>query len=78
MPEQTTITDDTSPTAAVYFAILGGKFYLRRVDWSPNIADVLNDSGEVIGSAHRIYSNSWAVHTKPFGGFVPDSQVVYV
>lgn len=78
MLEQTTIDKDTPPVAAVYFAVLGGKFLLRRVNWSPNVADILNNSGEIIGSAQRIYSDGWSVHTRPFGGYVPDDQIVYV
>jgi hypothetical protein len=78
MSNQTTITQDTSPLAAVTFAVMGGAFIIRKVGWSDNIADVLDNDGNVIGGAHRIYSNGWAVHTRPYGGYVPDSQIVEV
>lgn len=41
---------------------------------------VLDDAGNVIGSASDyIYSGSgFAVHTRPFGGYVAESQIEFV
>lgn len=71
-----TISNDTNPVAAVYFAILGGTFRLRRDHRDPKWAEVLDDAGNVIGSAHQCYANGgWAVHTGPFAGYVRPDQV---
>ena len=42
--------------------------------------DVLDDTGKVIGSAHDYPydGRGYAVHTKPFAGFVPESDIEYV
>ena len=78
-----TIREDTSPVAAVWFSLLGGKFRIRLIgDNCPGrrTGDVLDDDGNIIGSAHdSIYGgHGFAVHTKPFGGFVPEDQIDFV
>jgi len=71
-----TITDKTDSLTAVMFVIGGGKFRLRKT--SEFTAHVLDDDGNVIGSANRIYPDGYAVHTRPFGGYVNDSQIIFV
>lgn len=78
-----TINENTGSTEAVGHAISGGKFRLRLVeDNGPGSrhADVLDDNGKCIGGASDyIYQGrGWAVHTKPFAGFVPEEQIEYV
>jgi len=77
--EEHTITNETDSVTAVWHSLTGRKFFLR-ID--PNIsetfADVIGENGEVIGSASRIYSDGWAVQTRPFGGYVPDEQCIIV
>lgn len=75
----TTITANTDSVMAVWHAVTNGKFILHiDSDISENWAQVLDDNGNRIGDAHRIYSDGWAVHTAPFAGYVNDSQVVMV
>jgi hypothetical protein len=79
----TTIKADTDSVTAVWFSILGGKFRIRlSQDDGPGrrIGEVLDDSGNVIGSAqdYTYGGNGFAVHTRPFGGFVPMEQVEFV
>ena len=75
-----TIRADTSPVAAALFAVAGGKFRMRKDKdgfvpaWSAG-RRVLDDDGNVIGSAHRIYDDGYAVETPPYWGYVPDSQI---
>lgn len=70
-----TIRQDMSPVAAVFFACAGGKFRFRD---ESGFIRVLDDQNRVIGSAHRLYRNGYTVHTRPFAGYVSDSQVVWV
>ena len=80
----TTIDHDTSPLDAVFHAVVGGKFILRlhepNAEPGRRFADVLNDAGERIGSAHDFiyHGTGFAVHTGPYGGFVSLDQVVFV
>lgn len=69
-----TITNDMSPVAAALFACAGGKFRFRDEGGSIR---VLDDQNRVIGSAHRFYCDGYAVHTRPFAGYVSDSQVIW-
>ena len=75
----TTLTGTENALEGVYFSVLGGTFKLKKTTVDGyTFHDVVNDDGQVIGSAHRIYSDGWAVHTKPYAGYVPDSQIVMV
>ncbi|MFL6437723.1 MAG: hypothetical protein ACJ71Q_09100 [Terriglobales bacterium] len=75
-----TINNSTDSVTAIFFALLGGKFILRiDHDFSSSFADVLDSTGNVIGSANQMYSDGgWAVHTVPFAGYVSPSQIVFV
>lgn len=80
---ETTISANTSPVDAVFHSVLGGKFRVRLTrDNGPGrrSGEVLDDAGNRIGDASDyIYGGrGYAVHTRPFGGFVPESQIVYV
>jgi hypothetical protein len=74
-----TIRDDTNPVCAAYFAVVGGTFRLREAESGAGY-DVLDDDGNVIGAASRSCygASGFAVHTKPFAGFVPEAQIEYV
>ncbi len=78
------VNADTSAVAAVWYSLLGGKFPVRLHDGcrepGHRYGDVLDEAGTTIGSAHDyIYGGrGWAVHTKPFAGYVPDEQIVIV
>jgi hypothetical protein len=75
-----TITSETSPVDAVWFAVTGGKFLLHQVR-SEKYGDyvvVLDNNGKQIGDAHRIYADGYAVQTKPYAGYVPDRDIVWV
>jgi hypothetical protein len=41
-------------------------------------AMVLDEGGNIIGEAHTMRDGGWSVHTIPFGGYVPSSQIVFV
>ena len=78
-----TIKADTSPFAAALFAVAGGKFKMQKdkdsfVPASPPGRRVLDDEGNVIGSAHRIYADGYAVETAPYWGYVPDGHIEWV
>jgi len=79
-----TLTGQEDALVGVYYSILGGTFNLRKIvypdmpDYNAKSADVIGQDGSIIGYAHRIYSDGWAVHTKPYAGYVPDSQIVMV
>lgn len=74
-----TLSGDDNPVDALLFAVFGGKFLLRRLPGWPNMAEVLNNAGAVIGTANRIYPDGgWSVSTRPFGGYVPPAQIVEV
>ena len=73
-----TITAHTNSVDAVWHALTDGKFILRHDGRDDTFCDVLDDAGNVIGSAHRIYSDGYAVQTRPFGGYVSDKQIVFV
>lgn len=79
-----TINSQTSAGVAVVFACLGGKFRVRLDDPTAKPGsrwgDVLDDSGVRIGDASDyIYGGrGFAVHTRPFGGFVSEDQIEFV
>jgi hypothetical protein len=67
--------------AQVHLALFGGKYLLRIIDpANPTYGEILSPAGTVIGMATRsCYGlRGWAVHTKAFGGFVPNEQIVLV
>jgi hypothetical protein len=79
-----TLDSDTNSLAALLFALGGGKFRVRLED--PNARPgsrrgaVLNDTGESIGeAADGTYDGAgFAVHTKPFAGYVALEQIEFV
>lgn len=71
-----TFKTDMDAFTAVFFTVLGGKFRLQETE--DGYVDVIDDDGETIGDAHRIYSDGWAVHAGEFAGYVPDTQIVMV
>jgi hypothetical protein len=78
-----TINDHTDSVTAVFHAILGGKFRIRIInDQGPGHRDgiVLDDNDVPIGSASDyIYAGmGFAVHTRPFGGYVSLDQIEFV
>lgn len=80
----TTINATTDSLTATVHAILGGKFRLRlrnpRARPGQREATVLDDSGEEIGEAYdSTYGGAgFAVHTKPFAGYVALDQIEFV
>lgn len=79
----TTIKSDTSPVQAVMFAVTGGTFRLQLTnDEGPGHRSgyILDDDGNRIGDASDfIYGGrGFAVHTKPFAGFVSIDQIEFV
>ena len=72
----TTIKVETDPLAAVFFAVAGGKFRLKSAE--DGFVKVLDDDGNIIGSAYRIYPDGYAVETAPYAGYVADSQIEWV
>lgn len=79
----TTIKADTDSYTGVLFAVLGGIFRLRITDGTEpghRSAHVLDDEGELIGSAHDLIygARGWAVSTHAYGGFVSAAQVELV
>lgn len=78
-----TIQEKTDSVTAVFHALLGGMFRVRLTeDRGPGRrhGEVLDDAGNVIGSAaDYIYGGKgFAVHTRPFGGYVPCDQIQFV
>jgi hypothetical protein len=78
-----TINADTNSVEAVWFSLLGGKFRVRLTDDNGpgrRYGQVLDDAGNQIGDASdSIYGGrGFAVHTRPFGGFVPEEQIEFV
>jgi len=79
-----TIDTTTDPLTAVRFALGGGIFRVRldvgRTQPGARSGKVLDDAGEVIGSASDyIYGGrGFAVSTRAFGGFVPLAQIEFV
>jgi hypothetical protein len=74
-----TINNATTSVSAVWHSLTGGKFILRVTTPGQGWAHVLDDQGNIIGDANQMYSDGgWAVHTKPFGGYVPSSQIIFV
>lgn len=77
------VNPPTESVAAVWYALLGGKYLVRLDDESAppgrRSGVVMNSSGEVIGYASDyIYGGAgFSVHTKPFGGYVPSDQIVF-
>lgn len=79
----TTISADTDSVSAVFHAVLGGRFRVRLYrDNGPGhrSGHVLDDAGNRIGDAHDyIYGGrGFAVHTRPYGGYVPAEQIDFV
>ena len=75
-----TMTGSEDSVTAVWAQCLGvGKYLLVRDPDSKTWARVINEKGEQIGDANQMYSDGgWAVHTRPFAGYVPPSQVEFV
>jgi len=73
-----TIHNDMNPLAAVYYWLFGGRFVLRYYSDCRDCAMVLDENKNTIGEAHAMRTGGWAVHTKPFSGYVPSSQIVFV
>jgi hypothetical protein len=73
-----TIRADSSPLVAMYHWLFGGKFILRYYSECRDSAMVLDEGGNIIGEAHTMRDGGWSVHTIPFGGYVPCSQIVFV
>lgn len=82
-----TITNETNPITAVWHSITGGKFRVRLTIDKYNsdqpgkrYGDVLDNDGNRIGDASDyIYGGrGFAIHTRPFGGFVPLEQIEFV
>jgi len=79
-----TISKDTNSVIAVWHAVTGGKFRIklrdRKAKPGQREGSVLDDAGNVIGSASDyIYGGSgFAVHTRPFGGYVAENQIEFV
>ncbi len=80
----TTINANTSPVDAVWCSLLGGKFLVKLSDGvrepGRRFGTVVDEHGTVLGSAqdYTYSGRGWAVHTKPFAGYVPDEQIVIV
>jgi hypothetical protein len=74
------IRGDEGAVAIVWLTCLGAKWRLRRIPGDEHFCQVIGEDGQVIGSASNlIYGDrGWAVHTKPFGGFVAADEVVFV
>lgn len=80
-----TISATTDSVTAVFHAVMGGAFRVRLQKESSKEpgrrhVDVLDDAGNVIGGGYDyIYGGAgFAIHTKPFGGYVPEGQLVWV
>ena len=74
-----TLQGNENALVGVAYAVMGGEFILQHRNDTPAsnmLLDVVNDTGVVIGYAHRIYSDGWAVQTAPFAGYVPDEQII--
>lgn len=79
-----TLQADTDPLTAIMFNLGGGIFRVRL--YEPDAVEgrrtglVLDDKDDVIGTASDyIYGASgFAVHTRPFAGFVPAKQIEFV
>jgi len=73
-------------TTETVFGIISGSLKIRVKLEDPSAESgrrygyVLDESGNVIGDASdRIYGGTgFAVHTAPFGGFVPTDKIVFV
>lgn len=61
-------------------AWIHGHHILRVSTLDKAVADVLDGQGNVIGSAHRgpYRDYGWAIHTKDWAGFAPNSQIRYL
>jgi hypothetical protein len=81
-----TIKADTRPLIAVYHAYHGGMFRVRLTEESrergpgSRVGVVLDDDDNPIGSASdwAYGGKGFAVHTRPFGGYVPLDQIEFV
>jgi hypothetical protein len=71
-----TINDDMNSVSALFHWLFGGKFLLRHYSDCKDTAMVLDNNGNILGEAHTMRSGGWSVQTKPFGGTVPDSQII--
>ena len=55
------------------------RWRFRRLRGDTFNAHVLNAAGEKIGGAQQIYPNGgWAVHTKPYAGYVGPDDITFV
>ncbi len=78
-----TISSNTNCVSAMRHAVLGGTFRVRlNEDRGPGHrwGEVLDDAGNVIGSAqdYTYGGSGFAVHTRPFAGYVPTHQIEFV
>lgn len=74
---------NASPVSAVAYAITGGKFRVRLTeDNGPGRrwGQVLDNDNNVIGEAsdYTYRGKGFAVHTKPYAGYVPENQIIFV
>jgi len=73
-----------NPVQMVIYSLKGGKFRVRLSDSSAKPGrrqgHVLDENDNIVGDASdAIYSGrGFAIHTAPFGGFVPAEQVEFV
>lgn len=81
---QTTIDANTDSVSAVWYSLLGGKFLVKledpEVTPGSRIGSVVDANGNTIGSAqdYTYAGRGFAVHTKPYAGYVPCEQIVFV
>ena len=83
MKSEYRMTGKETSVQAIWLQCLGAGKYILKRDGGGKFrhyehAQVLNPDGDQIGSATRIYSDGWAIHTGPFGGYVPDNQIHFV
>jgi len=77
-------TDQSDSVAQVWSYLSGGKFRVRldkpKARLGMRRGVVLDNAGNVIGDASDyIYGGTgFCVHTKPFGGYVPNDQIDFV
>jgi hypothetical protein len=86
--QQIAMTGQEDSVTSVWAMCLGtGKYLLRRdkgtATYHDSIASkwaqVVNEQGERIGDAHQMYADGgWAVHTRPFAGYVSPDQIQFV
>lgn len=77
------LSPDSSPVGAVMYVILGGRIRVQLtedLDPSRRSGHVVDEDGNIIGTAtsYPYGASGFSVHTEPFAGFVPVSQVEFV